>query len=882
METEDRGDELELDLEFEEIEDTEESLEIDLDDDFIFEAEEDDFEESDDLIELELDFEDEKDEAGKELVQVVPKESLQVRKDKSLKAMSSINSENGKATDLIKQSVERSVMMTNEKAYMKGTTDLIKEYSSSFPVELLSHLVKEVNRIDDSSVESLKDSLKNLGYSSKDVDNVYSLLEMDKFIKKVKRASNMNRFNEFTQRDTNFSNQFTGALLSLLRDNILTNSPKLNEYETDLVTHLRFTPSKVYYTCPRCKKEYELDSPLISFVYTSNGLNRVCSYMVCDDCKIFITLSLKDLNSITRFVNNINSSGSTFRDYKGLDLMGCEFYKPGNLDLAEILKDIATFDEEGSVTFEEAVYVDWNVLSNNFMKMQEVFYKDKRHSSSDKIGVSGVAKILAEQSNDYLDLKQRALATLIGELRSLNLYEVSNFYYNLNKIPLCYAGKIDEYSDGLLNLIPSSVKPSELHTPQGLQEFRNDFNKYCDDEKFSDERRNRVIDELSKWKVSLSNLPISSSLSLTDEDYQDYLSYEPLRLVLDEITDYMIVNSVAESYFEYFIPRKYDTNENKNKLDASYNIRKKRALEASTHDELREKICKFTEFFQRLDGYEEFLLSYVSSSEFLDRISSYCDNLLQYDFYSASREREIIISKFGFVVDELSGFNRYSMVNEIVKGFIPVDLDVSEFDFYFADVIGCDGLTDTQKEVLLDARKRKLLVPKELKGNSFEEKLDYYENLESLSEMKLPNIQNHLDFVSNNKIAIKALSLINRRLEFNDSRSYFMGRDLFLMLSDNSVSDFSKMMGLNKDICKCYLDLNYEYLNVEFDYSRLIKYVPFDDSNLRTLINDSFISEREFESQMLNYNDYLLGEIDNGELINRIITSFLDKTKGDD
>ena len=42
-------------------EDTEESLEIDLDDDFIFEAEETDFEEPDDIIELELDFEDEED-----------------------------------------------------------------------------------------------------------------------------------------------------------------------------------------------------------------------------------------------------------------------------------------------------------------------------------------------------------------------------------------------------------------------------------------------------------------------------------------------------------------------------------------------------------------------------------------------------------------------------------------------------------------------------------------------------------------------------------------------------------------------------------------------------------------------------------------------------
>ena len=890
MGTENQGDEFELELEDLDIEPSvDDVMEIDFDDDLVLEPDEDLDMEID--LELDLELEDDSSTVQEDNALIIKSrtDSLQVRTEKSIKAFENMSKSNGEVATVISNAIERSFSIPEENKSISIIKNLIKGHNYGFDTKLLLDVIKNIPNIDRTSRETLKESLDRIGIDSSITNSVFNLMKLNNFLDAADNALKFAASDELDVRRRNFSTQFTGSLLSLFSDNFLKNSKKATngEYRTDLLNQIRLTPDKVYYTCPECGKEYELDSPLVAYVYSSSSVKRICAYMVCDDCGIILTPTVKDLEKMDRFVHNLSSQTSnsfTGKNTQFNELSACELYVPSNYDVATAMGDIAVFDDsvDESGMDDDKVFVDWNLLANNFMKMQEMFYRGMRSGFGESLGIRGVARILAEQSNDYLELKDRALATLISELKSLGLNDLSEFYCNQNRIPLYYGDSLKENCFGLLNLVPTSVTEKRLRTPQGFEEFEKDYRSYCDEENSnpSENRRRELVEQLHRWKISFANLPISPSISLEDEDYQDYLSYEPLAKILDEITDYMIINSCAESYFDYFRPRTASNKKGKNRLDSSYNSRKKRLMDAEDRGSIVGYLIKFTEYFKTAAvSQTDFVLYYASNTELFDRISSYCDDLLQCDFYSANREREIILSKFGGDIDNLCDCDRYAMVENIIKGFTPLDTDVSEFDFYFGDVPGSEDFTENQKEVLLEIRKKKLFVPKEFKGDSTSDKLDYYENLEMPSEMKMPNIKGYLDFVFSNRVAIKGLSLINGRLEFKNSRSYFVGRDLFIAMSRMDLKTFTEFLDLNSEICKFYLDLSFSYVKTDFDYSRLIRVVPFDDLNVRNLQTDSLMNEDDFMKQMSVYYDYLMDEGKKGDLIKNIVESFLSKIK---
>ena len=801
---------------------------------------------------------------------VLAKKSLQESKELMTKFNCSVSES---VNSLITSENERENLSKYGKTYLEGKPEF-------FSRDQAVKVIKNFNQSNASLTANDSELYDGTGIEFKELDSVKKL-SVEHFLRVIRGKKSLGDRSTIEKRMTN--ENFKNSFIEVLFDDFIPHYDeetleRISKYKPVVLNKLKVSSSSMSYVCPCCEKTYELKGPLVTFFITDSN-NRDCmpALMYCDDCEVLIQLTKRQLNALKKLVLSQDTSNSIFTRRTGSK--PCWLYSPSNQQVMEKLPNLCEADDSSDyhdVKKEKEIDVDWDALCKQFMSMQKL-YAEESNASGNQVGVSGIAKILAEQDSSYLDLKERALASLIQELKTLNLPELSEYKVRMIELPKLYKNHVDDYFIRLADCIPTEHSVEDYKTGKAsLDDFKKDYKKYLDNTN-SYARRDELVEQLNNYADGFGCVPISSNIRLSEEDIQDFLSYEPLREVLDKITDLMIINSCCESYLNFYYPRNSSLNKAKN--NGSYNHVIGDITDISKRGLMTTKIKKFVDFFCKMLGNrcvnaENFVLYYSSNYEFFSSVASLCNYLLSLDFYNADKMRNHIADNFINEVNNIIKFPRFALLLSLMTQLPKSDAN-SEFDYYFGE--NNLNYTKEQKDALVDLRRRKVLVPKILKGDTFEEQYEYYSSLEDFGDVDLVLDDRYVDFLEKNKIGIKAMSFCDDKLLFDDMIMYNLSKDLFLEFSKLNINDLCKVLFINESVCTIFLEKNYDYSNVEFDPGRLIKEIPFLDEELQVVLHDTLIAESDLKSKIAQCDEALRAESEVSPEIKEIIDDYLNK-----
>lgn len=655
----------------------------------------------------------------------------------------------------------------------------------------------------------------------------------------------------------------------------LRNMPNGDEYKIAFVDSIELGKDSFSYVCPNCGKKHTTESSLVNCIRV-NDLPSVLIYpILCRDCKLMLLLKPKVISAIhSRFMPYITDPAFARNSLGSISL-----YVPSNLEVADVLGEMCQIVEDVHEESSESIDIDWDSYRKSFMDMQELYYKDSLDSGV--VGVKNLAKIIAAQSNDYSDLKYNAVATLINEFRNSRVNRFINqesIYHS--KIPSWYSSVFDDVWSQISLDVSCDNRKSKESVKEG-------YNRYLEELPNIESRFNEVVDSLLRNAELFANIPISNT-SLTAEDRQDFLSNPKLANTIDLISDLMILSHCSEDFMKFYRPRKFD-GVREVSVDGEFKNLYKKLTDLRYESKLQDNIEKLQKFMdnsitsnRNQSGFNvkdinifrrmSFSAKFINNYEFVTEIVNMLKYLLSGDYFEAQVCKHKLYKNNLDLVNSLDG-PKFKPLKEIILNMPCFKDGMTRFEYYF----GNDDYTDEEKALLLDCRDRKKFVPLTLEGDSFKDKLAYYNSIE-FSDTPIKSFTDMDDFVDRYLVEILAYSYLDYKSNYKDSiTTFYIGQDLLLGLAKCDLKDLADVLYVNKEILSIYMSDEYDLSGEEFDMSRLIKFIYFRSLNTQSIVETVYENESDFHKELLSDRESILNESRVNENVAKVVDTFLNK-----
>ena len=750
-----------------------------------------------------------------------------LRQETGIKSFPSFRDENLRSYMSISNSLVNK-LISDKQIESKIMNDLLTKNIPFLNEKLQSQIKKRIDEVDDSidSTNKLFDSL--------DIDPVYDT-EIHhqlfyKHVQSVRKSSFLTRreMKDSTTIRNKFSIEYTNELLKDQTPALPMNLVGVEPKNTVMSKLLVLGPRSVTCTCGNCDNVFHYSGDLIS-ISKSPEINFIGTPLVCPSCNKINLLPQKILR-------NIRSKTRDFVEkLKPLDSdNGSLIYVPKISDICESMPEL--FEEEIKQSVEESsVSIDWDKYKKEFLTNVETFYILDKSINKNTKGIKNIAKILGNQSNDYVDLKEKSIATFIQFMKTTNLNCLSKSYIEELKVLTYYSDHFDEFYEAIGD---SLAMDNEDRSKESIKVA---YSEYLKDFASQKDLIDSYINQLSKNAKLFSNLPIIST-RLNEEDIEEYLSDERLREAIDLISDYMIVTNLAESFIEGFEPRKLDPEKGVSQKAGSFEAKFRNLRNINKVNKLTENTIQFLKYFDPYilsNGDTEprlnnFIVCDETGYSLFESLSSICSLLGSSDYYEAYKQRNELLNNHSDFFNKFSNSPRYSIIFNFLCSFPSIDLSIDKFGFYFPTET---NLTKEEKDKILNLIKVKKKIPSELVGDTFTDKYNYFKNLENQSNVKLWRDDVVYEFKSKYLVVIEAVACLGIN-NYKDFLTYSISRDLLLSFEDLDISDFCKIFCLNEDVCRLYMNEDFTYDVVEFRKKKLFTSLIFKSSYLNKLVEE--------------------------------------------
>lgn len=878
------SDELELELEMDS------ELDIELPDNYLEEIE--DSNEIDEAFEIDLELEEDE-EIDLELDSGVGNTPLLQSTEKDAKDLVEAESEERKALSVkrkakvaIQENVKKTVralegietscrVAISRLDYSSNTKRLERELTIDAPDFLTQYMTtftrKHIDMVDGQDINKTKELFNMLGLPE-EKNNIYYLNMFHAYVHKVKKDSYLliRDRQEFNEKSKNQTLEYIMSLLANQSTLITLRDADYREKELTLATDIVLGEDIVRFRCGHCGEEQLYNGRLFSLIKVDDDRLSLVSPMLCGNCDSINTISRTDCLNIERICKH---KAENLRPASNIKSCGDAIvYYPSNLDLCEACPELFSIERKEKDRVEEES-IDWQTCVADFREIQRVYRKASK-SDSGKIGLSNLVKILANQADNYIELKEKAVASFIQELSSAGLYMLTTEYRESVKIPMYYKSKFEDFYEAIASNIPTRLDLSKNFTAADLKE---DFEKYCEYANNFDEHYDKIIKELISNAYFYSNIPISN-LSISKENALNYLTEPRLRDAIDYISDLMILGHLGEDYLNFYKPKTYDIADSAK--NASYESRFNKIKNVKYLGKLKRSLEKFILFFEDfLETHfnkniqfnrRAFLLNYTSNYEFFSELCRIGILILDGDYYQAYKKKQDLFESYTDVISIIETCPYYKRVIKLLREMPEIDNNVSKFDYYFPN----ENFTEEEQEKILDLFVTKKVAPEHLEGNSFEEKYAYFSSLEDFSKIKTFSDKKVMNFINENLILLHGISCISPNINFNDFVIYSLAKDMFIQLSELSVEQACAILFINKDIASIYMDEDFEYPNVEMTKSRLVKYLLFKSKYLRDLVETEYKTDIDLYRAIKSEEDVMLGELEGLQEPTEILKDF--------
>lgn len=693
--------------------------------------------------------------------------------------------------------------------------------------------IADQNRAYSSILSDTSIDLKLL-YKSLEIPDVYKSDEA-KYLTFCKWAEELKEYQIKNISITNYSSEILEHLcydlLGIYLPFVLKNSVKIGDKLKDglLFTFKKFISNNkmiTHYVCPKCGEKVLVPQKFIVFMFDSNDYRLIYDPLECSCGALtvfdkssyeFIAKQFVSLFKILRpeYSNPYQSLRSYVPTFDSLQTWISECLEV-DTEMDNLLESPNEEGEENmeSLTGLESYTVDWESACRDFYSfinmVGDAKFKLKSVATGSLQGVKNITKILVNQTNSYKVLKEHAYASLITSLMELGL---SNFsLYNKTFLENMYELKdVNDLSEYTLESLNEALTLDVIRDKKVSRERFNEVLDLLRKQKDSfEEDFSKFIKYLEDNKYSLSFIPVTTR-ALQEDLLYNYFYDERLVRVLDEISDLMLLNSISEDlYSDLSIPVVKGNNVSGN---VSFNRVKADLVDVNKSKNMSKYVSKLLNFTTNsLVSADSLLLSYVDNSDELSTLA---------DFLKACYHRDVYdINKYLFEVVSLTSPNSDNYlirrVYDLATAINHNDIEGDKFSFYFD--FDCDRAYRA-KFVRLYEEKR--FIPKVMEGNTVEEKLAFYENLEFDESNNKNFVPNDLEEVLNNyEDVYKFGQFVDYHNLYKDFINYIFMRDLVYYLSYLDIDLILNMLSLDETISSILLEDDYELPKLDPDVLR--------------------------------------------------------------
>lgn len=657
---------------------------------------------------------------------------------------------------------------------------------------------------------------------------------------------NMAQYSEDTMRYTTFT--FLDSFLPFTLDNCSKIGMKLQQ--NLLVTFNKFISNgKVitHYICPKCGEKVIMNKDFMVFLYDSSNVSLIYSPLECG-CGAMSIFSKPDYEFL---VKKFNPYYKNLKPEYSNPMQSLRSYVPSIFLIEEWLSEICNVEVEveectllkdpneqqgEDLAKTEQYDVDWESACKDFKTfitmIGDAKFRLNSASNESYVNRSNLTKILINQVSSYSVLKENALASLIGTLINYGLsdFSLANKCFLQNFYNVKDVNSVSEITlESLSNVLPLDIirdgKVSKERFNEVLNLLRGQYDSF-------EERFTEFLDSLEENKYSLSFIPVAT-LRLKESDYYDYFYDERLSVLLNEIADLMLLNYIAEDLFNSLsLP---DVKGNAVRASISFNRAKSDLLDVNKAYDRDKHVGKLLAMMKVADVIKpsSLMITSVPDADNLNILSNFlkaCYNRDVYDIYKY----------YGDVMRMTSGSsdNSFMMsVGELVRTIPHESLDGDKFSFYFD--FDCDR---SFKARFVRLYEEKGFIPNEIKGDSVEEKLNFYESCVYDDNNVKDFVPNELEEVlSRFKYVYTFGQFVNYHNLFKDFVSYLFMRDVVCYMSKLKSEHLLHLLSLSPEICSILLEDDYVMPpldpNVLSDYNLLS--LPIFDGALSNSIAKS-------------------------------------------
>lgn len=641
-----------------------------------------------------------------------------------------------------------------------------------------------------------------------------------------------------------------------------------------------------HFKCECCSSDNnEHKSEIGNFIYIINISGRDLSIVLpleCNNCGTFHLLDKTVLESTLKGCASISNklkttrNGSTKAYSNFRSVMSLGVYNPSRDEVTHFLKkyhiepmddlylsddneididldNITTEDQISSSNLTLASIDDeWEKIKAEFYSTIKVIGDSKfklypsrpsniydDYSSKDSFGLSKIAdkmksfddthlknitKIFSTMHGNYSYLKNMSVSSCINLLKPLGLNRFSltsksfyKIYSMFDNLELLGKRELEFLSEELGFRIYDSEGKLDKSVSDKLFSDINDMN-----DNFEEKKRD-YINSLYSNLYFLSYMPISTD-KLLEEDINDYLYDDEIKLVIDRISDFMILNHIAEEWLSNFNPALKNNSEDSMLISSKRTILDsvKAIRSVNRKKTIWELIVRISQF---ISEDVESIMRFIDSGDSLNYLCSFIDACYSRDLYEMYRCYSKIDGSF-----QTPKFRELRELFQLISTFDNKTVTTDKFSFYFP-TLDCDNKYKARFVRLFE---KKGFVPKKLIGETEEEMLEYYDSLndskDSVNYMP-DSIKNLLNAFSD---TIKYSRFISYSGLYKDFGVYYSARDILYSLVDNKVNMdiILKSLNLNPSLASMLLEDEYEFPAVD---DLVVKYIdlinlPLGDS----------------------------------------------------
>lgn len=722
-----------------------------------------------------------------------------------------------------------SKLVSDKQIESKIMNDLLTKNISFLDEKLHSNVKKRIDEVDE-TMESSNNLFDSLGIPPM-YDTEINRQVFYKHVQSVRKSTFLTRreMKDSTEIRNKFSLIYTSDLFSDQKPALPLALHYMKEDESVMPKLLVLGIKSVTCTCGNCEKVFHFKGDLIS-ISKSPEIHIIGTPLVCEHCGKVNVLPKKILSNLIsatrRFVTKLKPTDSD---------NGALLYIPKLSDIIGSMDGL--FEEEIRVGIERTpTPVDWDKYKREFISAVKTFYTlDKTNSSCNSKGIKALAKILGNQSNDYIDLKEKAIATFIQFMKTSSLKCLGKTYLSSLQIPTYYRDHFDDFYEALGEYL---AMPDEDRSKEAIREV---YDKTLKDFESQSVLVDSYVDHLYTYAKLFSNLPIIST-RLNKEDIEEFLGDERLRDAVDLISDYMIVTNLAESFIESFKPRKEKLVNGVSVKSGSFEPKFRNLREINKVDKLDVNAAKFLDYFKdfipsQADvdlSLNNFIICDETGYSLFESLTSVCKLLSSNDYYEAYKQRNELLIDHSKFFNKFSNSPRYGVVFDFLSAFPLIDLSIDKFKFYFPNET---TLTKEEEDKILNLIKVKKVIPSELRGDSFTDKYNFFKDLDNSYNVKLWTDTKVYEFTSKYKVVVEAVASLGIT-NYKDFLTYSISRDLLLSLEDLDVSSFCKIFCLNENVCKLYMNEDFVYEPIKFNKSKLFDSLIFKSPYLNELLEE--------------------------------------------